>query len=413
MFRDLFKRGERRSSSPENPAVSLNTAAALEMFGAWRSVSGTVVSHHNADSVPAFWCGVNFIAASIASLPVGVFEGPRTAKVPVVSDLVNTLDLVVNEELLTSFYWRQVMMCEVLSRGRHFTFIERSRRGEVINLWPLEYHNMTVERVGGRKRYRYQDAARTVIYEPADIIDVVWKLKPDGIGHVDPVAKMAETLGLALDAQTYSSRFFVNGGVPPLALEGPAATPGAISRAQKDVTASIKAAHKEGGHVLYMPAGNKLTPVGVDPEKAQLIAARQHAVIEIGRMLGLPPTFLMDLSNGAFANTEQADLFVAKHCIAHHADRVEAEITVKIGGRRPKQFVEFDLDGLMRGDLKTRMEAFARAIQTGQLKPDEARRLENRPPAEGGDQLFIQGATVPITMAGKTQGAPVVTVAEN
>lgn len=406
MFARLFNRGERRSSSLENPAVSLSSAAAMELFGAWRSASGTIVTHENADRVPAFWCGVNFIAASVASLPVGVFEGPREARVPVVSDLTNTLDLVINDELMTSFSWRQIMMCSALSRGRHYTFIERNRRGEVINLWPLQYDNMTVERVAGRKRYRYNDAGRTIVYEPADIIDIVWRLKDDGICHVDPVAKLTDTLGLALDGQTYSSRFFANGGVPPLALEGTAASPGAITRAQADMAAAIKAAHKEGRHVLYMPPGHKLSPVGIDPEKGQLLGSRQYAVVEIARVLGLPPIFLMDLTNGTLANTAQADLFVGKHCIAHWADRVEAEISVKIGGRRPTQFVEFDLDGVYRGDLRTRMEALARAIQTGQLKPNEARRLENRPPAEGGDQLFIQGATVPITMAGKVQVQP-------
>jgi HK97 family phage portal protein len=406
MFGGLFKRGERRSSSLENPAVALSSAAALEIFGVTMSASGTVVSHHNADRVPAFWCGVNFIAASVASLPVGVFEGPREARVPVTTDLTNTLDLVINDELMTSFSWRQIMLCSALSRGRHYTFIERNRRDEVINLWPLQYNNMTVERVAGRKRYRYNDAGRTILYEPADIIDVAWKLHDDGICHVDPVAKLAETLGLALDGQSYSSRFFASGGVPALALEGTAASPGAISRAQADVSSAIKTAHKEGRNVLYMPAGHTLKPVGIDPEKSQLLASRQYAVIEIARMLGLPPIFLMDLTNGTLANAAQADLFVAKHCIAHWADRIEAEISVKIGGRRPRQFVEFDLDGLQRGDLKTRMEAFARAIQTAQLTPDEARRKENLPPGEGGDRLYIQGATVPLTMAGQVQAQP-------
>ena len=32
--------------------------------------------------------------------------------------------------------------------------------------------------------------------------------------------------------------------------------------------------------------------------------------------------------------------------------------------------------------------------------PDEARALENRPPAPGGDRLYVQQATVPLTEAG-------------
>jgi hypothetical protein len=42
------------------------------------------------------------------------------------------------------------------------------------------------------------------------------------------------------------------------------------------------------------------------------------------------------------------------------------------------------------------MDGNAKAIQTGQLTPNEARALDNREPLKGGDKLFIQGATVPL-----------------
>jgi hypothetical protein len=42
------------------------------------------------------------------------------------------------------------------------------------------------------------------------------------------------------------------------------------------------------------------------------------------------------------------------------------------------------------------MEGNSVAIQTGQLTPNEARALDNREPLDGGDKLFIQGATVPL-----------------
>lgn len=45
------------------------------------------------------------------------------------------------------------------------------------------------------------------------------------------------------------------------------------------------------------------------------------------------------------------------------------------------------------------LEGNARAIQTGQLTPNEARALENREPKEGGNDLLIQGATVPLSAA--------------
>ena len=43
--------------------------------------------------------------------------------------------------------------------------------------------------------------------------------------------------------------------------------------------------------------------------------------------------------------------------------------------------------------------------QSGVVTPNEARRAENLPDAEGGDRLFMQGATVPIDQAGQQQGS--------
>jgi hypothetical protein len=56
------------------------------------------------------------------------------------------------------------------------------------------------------------------------------------------------------------------------------------------------------------------------------------------------------------------------------------------------------VDGLLRGDFKSRMEGHARSIQAGIRTPNEARLLENMPAHDNpaADQLFIQGATVPL-----------------
>ena len=46
--------------------------------------------------------------------------------------------------------------------------------------------------------------------------------------------------------------------------------------------------------------------------------------------------------------------------------------------------------------LKTRMEAHATAVQNGIKTPNEVRNQEELEPLPSGDDLLIQGATVPI-----------------
>jgi HK97 family phage portal protein len=105
---------------------------------------------------------------------------------------------------------------------------------------------------------------------------------------------------------------------------------------------------------------------------------------------------LQDLSRGTFSNTEQQDLHFVKHTIKRWIEQVEAEMNLKLFGRNARQYVEFNVDGLLRGDFKTRMEAHAASIQNGIRTPNEVRDLENMEPLPAGDDLMIQGATVPI-----------------
>ncbi|MDT4866353.1 hypothetical protein FQZ97_1012030 [compost metagenome] len=65
---------------------------------------------------------------------------------------------------------------------------------------------------------------------------------------------------------------------------------------------------------------------------------------------------------------------------------------------------EFDFDSLLRADTLSRYQANREAIYSGQLTPNEARIDEGRQALPGGDQLMIQGATVPIQQVLKEGG---------
>jgi hypothetical protein len=73
--------------------------------------------------------------------------------------------------------------------------------------------------------------------------------------------------------------------------------------------------------------------------------------------------------------------------------------------------VKFNVDGLLRGDIKARYEAYRIAIDGGWRNPDEVRALEDLPPIPGGaGQKFRQplnfgplGAD-PAAGAGRTAG---------
>jgi HK97 family phage portal protein len=127
----------------------------------------------------------------------------------------------------------------------------------------------------------------------------------------------------------------------------------------------------------------------------QLLELQRFSIEQIARIYSLPPVFLQDLTHGTFSNTEQQDLHFVKHTVKRWVEQFEQEMNLKFFGRGSDFYVEFNVDGLLRGDLKSRMEAYAVSIQNAIRTPDEIRAIENLP-AKGATELLIQGATVPL-----------------
>ena len=79
-----------------------------------------------------------------------------------------------------------------------------------------------------------------------------------------------------------------------------------------------------------------------------------------------------------------------KYTLNNWVERIEQEFNLKLFRSAGQRFVELDLNGLLRGDLKARSDAYAKYIQNGILTPNEVRRRENMPDMEGADDLMIQ-----------------------
>jgi phage portal protein BeeE len=144
----------------------------------------------------------------------------------------------------------------------------------------------------------------------------------------------------------------------------------------------------------------KIVPIGLMRKNSDDRGAAVHHRRDCPALL-LPPVFLQDLTNGTLSNNEQQDLHLTKHTIKRYAEQFEQECNLKLfGWKKRDRFVELNLDGLLRGDFKTRMEGYASAIQSGQMTPGETRDMENRPRLPGDDKLYMQGAMMPLDKLG-------------
>lgn len=401
--------GETRSNSLENPSVSLTDENAFRLaFGdTFKGFTDEEVNERTALGVPAIWDAVNFVSGAVASLPLHVYrhgdDGPVKADGdPVYPLLTGT----VNDDLLTSFQFRKWLMTRLMLEGRAVVWIERNRANRPMNLWPLDLSTLTIKRVDGRMVYeRKRKSGAVDVFAAGEVLDFVWMPAGDGISHINPIQQHRNSIGLTIAAERYAAANFASGGVPPVIATMPAGSPAAMDNGAALLSQKLKGLSKSKTPVLPMPTGVDLKPIGLNHSEQQMIEARKFQITEVARIWNIPPSFLKDLTGGTFNNSEHQDLAFVKHTLTQWLKMIEEELNAKLFGRKSSNYAEFNLAGLLRGDFKTQMEGLRTGVFGGIYTPDEARGYLNLPAKPGGDRLLIQGATVPLTDAGK-QVAP-------
>ncbi|MFA7105639.1 MAG: phage portal protein, partial [Dysgonamonadaceae bacterium] len=91
-----------------------------------------------------------------------------------------------------------------------------------------------------------------------------------------------------------------------------------------------------------------------------------------------------------------------------YLEAIENSITTHLfsDDDRERYEVEFDFEGLLRADMKSRFDGYRVAVTSGLMTPNEARALEWLPAVAGGDKLFMQGAMLPIDKVGIAPTTP-------
>jgi len=388
---DRFIKTEQRSL--ENPTVPVSADNFLHLmgWGDFHSTSGVTVNIDTALGVPAVWAAVNFISGTLASLPLEVYR----ANERVTDGIGAWLNRAINPTT-SSFQWRKYSYEQTLTGGRSVTLILRNGRGDVTDLVPLDPADLHVQEVMTSEFPTKTYRSKSRVYQASEVIDLTFMQKHNQIDIRGPIMANKDIIGLAIASARYGSKAFQSGGIPPAVLQGPFQSGAAAQRASEDVAATTAKLAREGRPVMALPAGHELRSVGFSPEQMQLLELQQFCIEQIARIYSLPPVFIQDLSDGTYSNVEQQDLHFVKHTLRRWIEQTEQEMNLKLFGRESDTEVRFNVDSLLRGDLKTRMEAHATAIQNGIKTPNEVREKEGLEPLPAGDDLMIQGATVPI-----------------
>lgn len=399
-------------ASPENPSTSLgnpNEWLVEWMGGGGFADSGMLVDKRSSMQVTAVFRCVSILAGTVASLPLMVYRRTDTGKELAANHPAYRLLHDAPNDRMTSMTFRELLMVSLLLDGNAYAPIRWAGNG-----YPVEMAFALPERTevflteSKRLAYRVadEDGSRSVVTAP-NMLHIPG-LGFDGIKGMSVISAVArQSVGLALAMDGSLSRLHANGARPSGAVESDAGlTPDAFKRLKSQFD-NLYSGVANAGKTVFLDKGMKFSPIQINPVDAQTLESRRFQVTDIARIFGVPPHMIGETDKATSWGTgiEQMTIGFVQYSLRPWLVRIEQELNRKLFGRG--FFCEFNLDGLLRGDSKTRAEFYASGIQNGWMKPNEARGLENLPPEPGtGDKLYANGTLQPLEVAGNAAPEP-------
>lgn len=397
IFQKLF-------NSRDKPRNFLDSGVGGYRYYYGNTSAGKNVNPRNAMQITTVYSCVRIISETIASLPLHTYRYTDSGKEKAYAHpLYYLLHDAPNEEM-TSFIFRETIMAHLLLWGNAYAQIIRNGLGDVVGLYPMLPNKTDVERGSdGKIYYIYQtDTQGQVILPACDVLHIPG-LGFDGLVGYSPIAMTKNALGLGLASEEYGSRFFANGGT----LSGVLEHPGKLKEPEKlrDAWERVYGGSSNAHKTAILEEGMKYTPISVNPSDAQFLETRKFQINEICRIFRVPPHMVADLEKSSFNNIEQQSLDFVVNTIRPWLVRIEQGIMQKLVKPEERRTicVNFNVDGLLRGDYQSRMRGYSIGIQNGFMSPNDVRELEgwNKIPAEkGGDTYFANGNFTKLEDAG-------------
>ena len=392
-FSGLFKARDK----PQN-----SVSSALAFFFS-TSAAGKSVSPRTAVQMTAVYACVRVIAETVASLPLHIYESSDQGNRKATDHpLYRILHNAPNTEM-TSFVWRETMLSHLLLWGNSYSQIVRNGRGKAIGLYPLLPDQMEVDRdAQGRLLYTYTTREqKTVNLRQEDVLHIPG-LGFDGIMGYSPVALEQNAIGLGIAAEEFGSRFFANGATPSGVLTHPNTVKN--PKALRESWNAAYGSSSNAGKMAILEEGMKFERISMPNNEAQFLETRKFQVAEICRIYRVPPHLVGDLEHATFSNIEHQSISFAMHTIRPWLVRIEQALNKALFEEHGEVrfYAQFNIDGLMRGSYKERMEGYAIARQNGWMSANDIRELENMNPlsdADGGNAYLCNGNMIPISAA--------------
>ena len=340
-------------------------------------------------TLTAVWCAIRLLAESVSSLPISVYtKQPNGDKLEDTKSPIYKLVKFKPNYYQNKITFFEFIMLSICTEGNSYVQIVRNNSGTPVQLICLDPSNVAV--VVNNNELFYQVDGGSVL-DSSDMLHFK-TITDDGVTGLSPIDQCAKALNWGVSLEEFGSTFFSNGAKPSSILQTDRALSDTALQRLKTSFNNNYGKLKNSNSTIVLEEGLTFKPISISPEQAQFLSSRQFSIEEVARIFNVPPHMLKDLSKSSFNNIEMQSQEFVTYTLMPYITRIEQEMNLKLfrTNELGKTFIEFNVNGLLRGDVKSRTEAYKTAITNGYMSINEVRQKENMNSIEGGDKHFMQ-----------------------
>ncbi|KQM35097.1 hypothetical protein ASF03_02285 [Rhizobium sp. Leaf68] len=366
----------------------------LEMFGAIPSAAGTVVTPESALKVPAVAAGVRAISEAVSILPLHAYTRAADGSRERSSDHIASQLLNGDANPWTRGpQLRELMTADAICYDAGgFAEIVRDGDGK-----PRELHrihpstvNLEIDSLTGEPRYRVSvgNGQRFIDFGNMLHLRAQSPLCLNSVSGKSPLMQAKDAIGLLITLQQHACRLFANGARPSGILSFPQRLGAEVAKRIKASWQAATSGNAAGGTAV-LEEGGKWESLQFTSVDAQFMEIWALAIVEVARILRVPPVLLMDYSRQTWANAETGGQQFLTYSLSPWLSRWESEVTLKLIAPedRAQIYVEHLTDALLKSDFASRATAYSAYRAAGVLTANEVRAGLNLAPLPDGNVL--------------------------
>jgi len=365
--------------------------------------TGSTVTPAQAMAIGDVFAAVRVLADAASSLPLHVYrrreDGARDRVTS--GKLVDLLDKPgpgQTQADLVSTLMAHLALYGVAYLGKYgVAYVGKYRRaGEIVELGLLHPEAIRPEIENGRLLFRYSPGTGPQQMLTEADVTFIKGLTMDGLSGLSPVTQAARVLSLSDELVKHALSYFevtTSGGVPrPAGLLK--VMPGMSNDMRQRQLEGLRAESRAHG-ILVVEGEAEYQDIAANLDDSQFVEQRRLVAQEVAPVFRIPSHFLNAGTGGdslTYSTSESMSIDFVKYTLTPWLRRIELAITHDVDLAFQKQFVKFEVDGLLRSDAKTRAEVYALALDpiSGWMDRSEVRRLEDLEPQPPQQQTTVE-----------------------